>query len=80
MCKRDKGEDPKVCYDEGQAVMRCGNKVIAELYEKHNEPFKAFQECLDYNDYRFSDCRKTEKALLDSWNSLNNLKDFKLGK
>ena len=76
ICKRDRGEEPKQCAAEGQQVLKCGNNVISTLYAKHAGPFKAFQECLDYNDYRFSDCRDTERALLDSWNNANGLKDF----
>jgi hypothetical protein len=79
LCKRDKGDEPRACFPEGAKVLDCGNKMIGELYAKHSAPYKAFQECLDFNDYRFSDCQKTEKALLDSWNSANKLKDFNGG-
>lgn len=27
VCKRDKGNDPKVCWNEGEDVTRCGNQV-----------------------------------------------------
>jgi hypothetical protein len=30
--------------------------------------FKAHQKCLDFNDYRYFDCRDTEKNLLDAFN------------
>ena len=39
-----------------------------ELNAKFPTEYKAFQACLDYNDYRFYDCRKEEKALHDCWN------------
>jgi len=28
----------------------------------------SFVKCLDYNDYRYGDCRKEEKLFLESWN------------
>jgi hypothetical protein len=38
---------------------------------KSNLPgeFEALKKCLDYNDYRFSDCRKQERVFLDGWNA-----------
>ena len=39
-----------------------------ELYAKFPTEYKNFQKCLDYNDYRFYDCRKEERALHDCWN------------
>ena len=41
---------------------------VTTLNAEYPKEFAAFQKCLDYNDYRFNDCRKTERALLDSWN------------
>lgn len=80
LCKRDKGDEPRACFAEGAKVLACGNEVIDKLYAEHAVPYKAFQECVDQNDYRFSDCQKTEKALLDSWNNAYNLKTFNAGK
>ena len=34
--------------------------------------FQSFQKCLDTADYRFNECRKEERALLDCWNARNN--------
>lgn len=31
--------------------------------------FESYYKCLDYNDYRQGECRATEKALLDCWNT-----------
>ena len=42
---------------------------VTTLNAEYPTEFAAFQKCLDYNDYRFNDCRKTERALLDSWNA-----------
>jgi hypothetical protein len=33
-----------------------------------NTEYKAHQKCLDFNDYRYFDCRDTEKKLLDAFN------------
>ena len=41
---------------------------LGVLYSKFPEEFKSYQKCLDLNDYRYVDCRKTERALLDCWN------------
>ena len=41
---------------------------VSTLNTEYPVEFTAFQKCLDYNDYRFNDCRKTERALLDCWN------------
>ncbi len=30
-----------------------------------------FKKCLDFNDYRYSDCRDSERALHDAWNKMN---------
>ena len=41
---------------------------VNTLNTEYPVEFTAFQKCLDYNDYRFADCRKTERSLLDCWN------------
>lgn len=73
LCKKNKGDNPAVC--EAQAVLAslCANKVIGRLGEDFPTEYKAFQQCLDKNDYRFADCRKTEAALIDCWNTKHGL-------
>lgn len=46
---------------------------VSTLNTKFPVEFQAFQKCLDFNDHRFEDCRKTERALLDCWNKANDL-------
>jgi hypothetical protein len=41
---------------------------MAILNEKYPLEYSAFQKCLDTNDFRFKECRSTERALLDCWN------------
>jgi len=39
--------------------------------------YKALAKCLDYNDYRFSECKKEQKALYDCWNQFKGYdRDF----
>ena len=50
-------------------------KDFSNYYEKvHNKKkeFDAFKECLDYNDYRYDNCREHEKALHACWNKRMN--------
>jgi hypothetical protein len=41
---------------------------IKTLNATYPTEFSSFQKCLDTNDFRFKDCRSTERALLDCWN------------
>ena len=41
-------------------------QVVKDKFPKELELFK---KCLDDKDYRFADCRKQEKSLLDCWNN-----------
>ena len=47
--------------------LNCFHRV-GDLNKTYPVEFVAFQKCLDYNDYRFADCRNAEKTLLDCWN------------
>ncbi len=42
---------------------------VKDLYASFPAEYKAFQTCLDVNDYRFQDCRGQEIAFLDCWNT-----------
>lgn len=71
-CKANKthdGQDPTVCAKHISKVQTCTQKVVAVMNSNFTKDYVDFQTCLDKNDYRFSDCRKTEKSLIDAWNS-----------
>mmetsp|Transcript_5233 Transcript_5233/g.5363 ORF Transcript_5233/g.5363 Transcript_5233/m.5363 type:complete len:104 (-) Transcript_5233:180-491(-) len=70
MCKKDKGQNPLDCESEGTGVTNCVTQVVTDLNARFPTEYTAFQKCLDYNDYRFGDCRKTERDLLDCWNKV----------
>ena len=44
---------------------------VEQLKSKYTVEFEAFKKCLDYNDYRYANCRVEEKALYDCWNKDN---------
>lgn len=73
-CKADGGLDPTVCADMIPVVQGCTQNIVSIMNKNFNKEYLAFQECLDKNDYRFSDCRKTEKALIDAWNNNPDLR------
>ena len=62
------GENPKQCEKEADAATSCAAGIVSTLKLKFPGEYKAFQTCLDANDYRYADCRKSERALLDCWN------------
>jgi hypothetical protein len=41
----------------------------ADLKSKYPAQYSALAKCLDYNDFRFDDCKVTKNALLEAWNS-----------
>lgn len=41
---------------------------VSQLKSRFPTEFDNFAKCLDYNDYRFEDCRSSEQALKDCWN------------
>jgi hypothetical protein len=41
---------------------------VTDLKTRFPTEFASFVKCLDKNDYRYDDCRSTEKALVESWN------------
>lgn len=69
LCKKAAGLDPRLCAAKAELSSACASNIISTLNKDHGEKFVAFQKCLDFNDYRFHDCRETERALLDSWNT-----------
>ena len=73
-CKAEGGLDPTVCADMIPVVQSCTQNVISIMNKNFSKEFLAFQKCLDKNDYRFSDCRNTEKDLIDAWNSNPDLR------
>jgi len=42
---------------------------VKQLETKFPSEFSELQKCLNDRDYRFSDCRKTEQALITAWNA-----------
>ena len=44
---------------------------VNQLKSKYTVEFESFKKCLDYNDYRYPNCRVEEKALYDCWNKDN---------
>lgn len=70
-CKKNKGAEPAACEAESALSSLCALKAVNTSKEQFPEEFKAFAECLDYNDFRYNDCRKTEAAFLDCWNKKN---------
>lgn len=73
LCKKAH-ESPAECESASVLVSLCANKVIASLKSDFPTEYTAFQKCLDKNDCRFGDCRKTESALNACWNQ-----KYKLG-
>ena len=73
VCKRDNW-DPRSCIDKADKASACTETVVSTLNASFPTEFAAFQKCLDYNDYRISECKKTERVLLDCWNSKMGLK------
>jgi hypothetical protein len=68
LCKKAKGGEPTACGPQGKISSWCASNVVNTLNDEFPTEFSAFQGCLDKNDFRFNDCRKTERALLDCWN------------
>eukprot|EP01041_Mallomonas_annulata_P000852 gene852-1658_t len=68
ICKKEKGLNPLDCEAESSNVTNCVSKILGELNTSFPKEFSAFQKCLDFNDYRFGDCRTAERELLDCWN------------
>jgi hypothetical protein len=75
VCKKNSSDphNPSDCEAQSALASLCAVKVIDELKKDYNTEFAAFQSCLDNNDYRYADCRKTERALLHCWNKRNGL-------
>lgn len=72
-CRVANGTNPVLCATPGDGIINCTMNVLKTVKTKFPEKFESFQKCLDQNDYRFEECRPTEKAFLDSWNQLNGL-------
>ena len=70
-CKKSHGEDPNACEAQSALSSLCAIKVVNESKDKFPQEFKKFAECLDYNDFRYNDCRESEKAFLSCWNNKN---------
>ena len=70
-CKRDKGANPSACEAQSTLSSLCALKVVESSQKQFPNEFKAFQECLDKNDFRYNDCRETEKKFLNAWNKKN---------
>jgi hypothetical protein len=70
-CKKTKGADPSACEAESALSSLCAIKTVSTSKKEFPNEFKAFAECLDYNDFRYNDCRETEKNFLDCWNKKN---------
>lgn len=71
VCKKEKGANPDACEAQATLSSICANRVVDISTELFPTEFKNFQSCLDKNDFRYNDCRKTEKAFLDGWNKKN---------
>ncbi len=71
ICKKEKGANPDACAAQAALSSTCANKVVNILREEFPVEFKNFQTCLDKNDFRYNDCRNTEKAFLERWNAKN---------
>ena len=68
-CKVNGGQNPTTCADMIPVVQSCTENIISIMNKNFRKEYLAFQNCLDKNDYRFSDCRKAEKDLIDTWNA-----------
>lgn len=66
MCKKE-DENPATCKALADDVRTCTTNVVNLLSSAHPNEFDAFKKCLDKNDYRYSDCRATEAALLQAY-------------
>jgi len=69
LCKKNAGADPAACESQSVLASLCANKVVDGLKADFAPEFTAFASCLDKNDYRFADCRKTQEALVSGWNA-----------
>eukprot|EP01036_Dinobryon_divergens_P028505 gene28506-37458_t len=71
LCKKELGDDPFKCMAKGDLVTSCNTAIVNQLKSKYTVEFDSFKKCLDYNDYRYANCRVQEKALYDCWNKDN---------
>eukprot|EP01039_Chlorochromonas_danica_P003608 gene3609-3951_t len=69
LCKKEHDQNPLPCLAQGDLVASCAGEVVNVLKTKYSQPFETFGKCLNYNDYRFDDCRKEEDALRKAWNA-----------
>ena len=69
LCKKNKGSEPAACESQSVLASLCANKVMDSLKADFKSEYTAFASCLDRNDYRYADCRKTQAALVDAWNA-----------
>jgi len=73
LCKKRAGDEPAACESQSVLSSLCANKTIELLKKDFGAEFAPFASCLDKNDFRFGDCRKTQAALLDAWNTKHSL-------
>jgi hypothetical protein len=69
-CKKG-SEKPADCEANSVLVSLCATKVVDSVKADFPQEFSAFSKCLNFNDFRYNDCRDTEKALLDCVNKKN---------
>mmetsp|Transcript_92530 Transcript_92530/g.181298 ORF Transcript_92530/g.181298 Transcript_92530/m.181298 type:complete len:106 (+) Transcript_92530:87-404(+) len=69
VCKKYEGARINACQKPGELVAACTAEVVQKVSTKYPTELSALVKCLDFNDYRFADCRSEEKALLSCWNA-----------
>lgn len=54
-------KDPRKCLNEGKVVTNCAHEFFKKVKLHCDESFQKQFTCLDYNNYEFKRCRKTQK-------------------
>ena len=70
VCKKG-SQNPADCETQSTLASLCAIKVVDSVKVQFPTEFQAFAKCLNYNDFRYNDCRKEERALLDCINKKN---------
>ncbi len=70
VCKKNSA-NPADCESASTLASLCAIKVVDSIKADFPTEFNAFAKCLNYNDFRYNDCRKEERSLLDCVNKKN---------
>lgn len=70
VCKKA-SSNPTDCEAQSVLASLCAIKTVDSVKASFPDEFSAFAKCLNMNDFRYNDCRTTERALLDCVNKKN---------